>query len=291
MRDVNAHSENELPVRIYASGENFGIVKTLRSFFREFSAAHALGYRFAERNLRARYRQSVLGIFWAFLSPIATSLIWIILYKSGVVSMKTVGVPYPLFVLTGTMCWSIFANAILLPMQTLQANRSILVKINFPREALLVNAFYEILFTTAVAIIIIVAELLIFRVPLDWHMLLFVPAMFLLIFLGMAIGLTLLPLSILYKDVQFALPALLQFAMYLTPVVYAKPIYSGATRILAFNPVTPVLTSARSWLLGLDMAAPAWQLLLIASCTAVVLFFGILLQRISVAILIERMGS
>jgi lipopolysaccharide transport system permease protein len=262
-----------LPVHTYSSERKFGLLKTFKSLIKEFPVAHSLGYRFAERTIKSRYRQSLLGVLWAFLPPISTAIIWIILYESRVVNISDVGVPYPLFVITGTMLWSVFSTALLMPMQIMQANRSILVKINFPREALLVNAFYEILFNTGIAFIIIIAELLIFGVHVDFHSLLFIPAVFLLIFLGMALGLLLLPLSLLYKDVQFALPSVLQFAMYLTPVVYATPIYKGAGKILALNPVTPVLTSARAWLLGLDLSVP------------------IILQRITVAILIERMGS
>jgi lipopolysaccharide transport system permease protein len=280
-----------LPVHTYSSERKFGLLKTFKSLIKEFPVAHSLGYRFAERTIKSRYRQSLLGVLWAFLPPISTAIIWIILYESRVVNISDVGVPYPLFVITGTMLWSVFSTALLMPMQIMQANRSILVKINFPREALLVNAFYEILFNTGIAFIIIIAELLIFGVHVDFHSLLFIPAVFLLIFLGMALGLLLLPLSLLYKDVQFALPSVLQFAMYLTPVVYATPIYKGAGKILALNPVTPVLTSARAWLLGLDLSVPMWHIALVAGITLLLLFLGIILQRITVAILIERMGS
>ncbi|CAN5121644.1 ABC transporter permease [soil metagenome] len=281
----------ELPVHIYAAGKKMGPFKIFLSLFKEFSAAHALGFRFAERNIRARYRQSVFGMLWAFLPPLATALIWIILNKSNVIKMNDVGVPYPVFVITGTMLWSVFSNAMLMPMQVMQANRGILVKINFPREALLINAFYEILFNTCITFVIIILELLLFHVHLSWNSLLFVPGVFLLVILGMSFGLLLLPLSFLYKDVQFALPTLLQFAMYLTPVVYAKPIFSGAIKILKFNPISPVLTSARAWLLGLDTVAPFWQIGSVIGIALFLLFIGLILQRITIEILIERMGS
>jgi lipopolysaccharide transport system permease protein len=285
------HINEELPVRVYSSDRKFGLITSLKSMVKEFHVAHSLGYRFAERNIKSRYRQSVFGILWAFLPPIATAIIWIILHESRIVNIQDVGAPYPLFVITGTMLWSVFSNAVLMPMQTMQNNRGILVKINFPREALLVNAFYEILFNAGVAFIIIIAELIIFQVPVTFHSLLFIPGVFLLIFFGMSLGLLMLPLSLLYKDVQFALPSLLQFAMYLTPVVYAKPVYQGAAKIMELNPVTPVLTSARGWLLGMDVSVPSWHILAVLGASVVLLFIGILLQRITVEILIERMGS
>lgn len=280
-----------LPVHTYSATRSFGLISTFKSLIKEFPVAHSLGYRFAERTIKSRYRQSLFGVLWAFLPPISTAIIWIILYQTRVVNIGDVGAPYPLFVITGTMLWSVFSTALLMPMQIMQANRSILVKINFPREALLVNAFYEIMFNTCIAFIIIIAELLIFGVHVNFYSLLFIPAVFVLILLGMSLGLLLLPVSLLYKDVQFALPSVLQFAMYLTPVVYATPIYKGAGKILALNPVTPVLTSARAWLLGLDFTVPVWHIMLVLGITVALLFLGIILQRITVAILIERMGS
>jgi len=282
----------EMPVRTYSSDKSeYGIIQTYKNLWREFPAAHSLGFSFTERNIRARYRQSVLGIFWAFLPPLVTTIIWIILYNTKVVKINDPGVPYPLFVITGTLLWSIFSNAILMPMQTIQSNKTILVKLNFPREALLVNSFYEILFNVLIGSIIIVIAIIAFNVPVTFHSLLFFPSVLILMILGISLGLLLLPVSFLYKDIQFVMPSLLQFAMYLTPVVYAQPVYKGAAKILMLNPVSPVLTSARAWLLGLDTVFPLWQISAVAFVSVVLLLVGIFLQRITMQILIERMGS
>ena len=289
--EKNSSPIEELPVHIYSADRRSGLLSVLKSFIKEFRVAHALGFRFAERSIKARYRQSALGILWAFLPPLATAIIWIILSKARIINIGDVGAPYPLFVITGTMLWSVFSNALLMPMQIMQTNRSILVKINFPREALLINAFYEILFNAAIALLIIISELVFFRVHLTAESLLFIPGMFMLILLGMCLGLLLLPLSLLYRDVQFALPSFLQFAMYLTPVVYAKPLYQGFTKIMAFNPVTPILTTARANLLGIASDIPSWHIALVLGISIVLLMIGIVLQRITVEILIERMGT
>ena len=284
--------QKPLPVRVYSSsGSGFGILSTFKDLFKGFSTAHSLGFRFAERSIRTRYRQSLLGILWAFLPPLATSLIWIILNKSNIITIGDVGVPYPLFVITGTVIWSIFSNAVLAPMQVMQTNKSILVKINFQKESLIFNAFYEILFNTLISLAIIFVFMIIFKVPITFHSLLFLPALILLIVLGMSIGLLLVPFSFLFKDIQFALPTILQFFMYLTPVVYAQASLVGGGQILKLNPVSPVLTSARSWLLDLHTVAPLYQFELIAVCSLFLLMLGIFLQKITMQIIIERMGS
>jgi lipopolysaccharide transport system permease protein len=130
-----------------------------------------------------------------------------------------------------------------------------------------------------------------FQVPITLQSFLFFPAIFLLIMMGMAIGLLILPVAMLYKDIQFVLPTFLQFAMYLTPVVYATPVFSGAAKILNLNPVSPVLTSGRDWLLGLNPDTDWGQLGFITFAVVVVLTAGIILQRIAIEILIERMGT
>ena len=287
----NPAAKSNLPVHVYAATGRTTIFKTLNKICKEFPIAHELGFRFAERNIRARYRQSLLGILWALVPPLATAAIWIFLNQKNIVNLQYTGSNYPLFVITGTMLWSVFSSAVIMPIQTLQANAPILVKVNFPRESLLITAFYEIVFNTVITFIIVVAEMIIFKVPLTATALLFFPAVLLLILLGMCFGLMVLPLALLYKDVQFALPVFLQLAMYATPVVYASTKYDGALSFLNINPVTPVLTSGRDWLLGISSHPDFMVLGLITLITIFILVMGFVLQRIAMEILIERLGT
>ena len=282
---------SDMPVHRYSASGRSSVFITLKKIVREFPVAHALGFRFAERNIRARYRQSVLGVLWAIVPPLATAAIWIFLNQKNIVTLNHTGSNYPLFVITGTMLWSVFSTAVIMPIQTIQANAPILVKINFPRESLIITAFYEIAFSALISLLIIVAELVIFEVPLSLNTLLFFPAMLVLILLGMCFGLMVLPLALLYKDVQFALPTFLQLAMYATPVVYATTDFSGFSKILAFNPVSPVLTSGRDWLLGVNFIPTIGPLILITVVSILILIMGMVLQRIAMEILIERMGT
>ena len=280
-----------MQTQVYSAKSKSNLWRALKAIGKEFPVAHALGFRFAERNIRARYRQSLLGIFWALIPPLATAGIWIFLNQKNIVSLQHTGSSYALFVITGTMLWSVFSNAVTMPIQSIQANAPILVKVNFPREALMITAFYEIVFTSLVSLVIIIAEIIFFQIPVTGYTLLFIPAVFVLILLGMCFGLLLLPFAILYKDIQFALPAFLQIAMYATPVVYATTEWSGVFKLFALNPVSPVLVSARDWLLGFHSSAGLLTLGCIGLATIVILVAGFVLQRIAMEILIERMGT
>jgi len=280
-----------MQIQEYSAQRKSNLWRTLKAIGKEFPVAHALGYRFAQRNIRARYRQSLFGVLWALLPPLATAAIWIFLQQKNIVNLQHTGSNYALFVITGTMLWSVFSNAVIMPIQSMQANAPILVKVNFPREALVITAFYEIVFTTLISLVIIVAEIVIFQIPVTAYTFLFIPAVFILIMLGMCIGLFLLPFAILYKDIQFALPVFLQIAMYATPVVYAANEFSGAFKILALNPVSPVLVSGRDWLLGGQDLTGLLTLAYIGVVVIVILIAGFILQRIAMEILIERMGT
>ena len=128
----------------YSAASKGSIFSLLWEIITEFPKANALGYRLAVRNIKARYRQSIFGLAWALFPPLATSLVWFFLKNQGVVQFKDTGVPYSVFVVTGTFLWQIFSKSIQLPIQSLKSNKSILTKIKFPRESLMSSSLYDI---------------------------------------------------------------------------------------------------------------------------------------------------
>jgi lipopolysaccharide transport system permease protein len=217
--------------------------------------------------------------------------VWVFLTNQGVIQLEDAGVPYPLFVLAGTTCWQIFVQSLLMPTQIVNANKSILTKINFPRQAILVAGLVELLVPLMAGLIILAATMGIMgQAPGFW---LIPGVVLLLIFVlgGFFIGLFLLPIGILFKDVQYGLPAIMQMLMYLTPVVYPKPDYQGFARVLDYNPVTPVITAARAWIINMP-EKPGWEVLLIATGVIFMLgYVGLVLYRVTLSVLIERMGT
>ena len=107
----------------------------LRDMLVDFWSGRDLAWRLAVRDIRAQYRQAFLGILWAFILPLANTLIWIFLSYSGVVKIAETSLSYPVYVFTGTMLWAIFMDALNAPLQQANAARGMLSKLNFPREA------------------------------------------------------------------------------------------------------------------------------------------------------------
>lgn len=265
--------------------------KLLRSMFRDLLASRELAWRLFLRNNSAQYRQTILGYLWAFLPPVATSITFVFLASQKVVNIgNTGGVPYIAFVLIGTTLWQTFVDAINAPIKIVQSSKAMLAKINFPREALLLAGFGEVLFNFAVRSLILVATVLWFQLPVHATLALVPIGVLALIGLGLMLGLLLTPFGLLYQDIGRGLIIVTGFWMLLTPIVYPVP-KSGAGAIIAqLNPVSPLVICTREWLTqgATTQLAP---FLLIAASTLVLLFLGWIFYRLTMPIIIERMGG
>ncbi len=285
--------ENQhLKTRVYSpggTGDNFFAI--WRSIIREFWLSHGLGFRLASRNISARYRRSLLGFLWAFLPPIVTSIVWIVLNDQKIVQFGKTDIPYPLFVVCGTTLWQMFTSAVVIPIQTVNASKSILSKINFPREAILINAFYEILFNVVIGMIIIGAMLIYSGINPGFSALLYLPLILQLILIGFTVSLFLLPLSLLYSDVQYLLPTALQFVMYLTPVIYPKPVLTSFEWLFKYNPVGLTLQYIRGGITNSVVDVTTLDFVTVGLATLGLFVVGVVLFRITMEVLIERMGS
>ena len=126
---------NEPAITVYTPDSSLSSPRTMvREMFRDLLASRELAWRLAVRDIRAQYRQAFLGILWAFILPLANTVIWIFLSRAGIVSVGETELPYSVYVFTGTMLWAILMDAMNAPLQQTNAARAMLAKLNFPRE-------------------------------------------------------------------------------------------------------------------------------------------------------------
>jgi lipopolysaccharide transport system permease protein len=264
--------------------------RLLRHMGQDLRASRELAWRLLVRNISAQYRQSLLGYAWAFVPPLFTSLIWIFLQSQKVFGIGATGMPYVVFVITGTVLWQTFTEALNGPLQMVTASKSMLTKINFPREALILAAVGQVLFNFAIRALLLVAVMIWYRVPLTSGILLAPLGVLALIGFGTAIGLLLTPLGMLYQDVGRGLGFATQALFFLTPVIYPVPQASFAAALIELNPVTPLLTSTRDWLItGEASLLPGF--LWVSAGTLLLLFGAWVLYRIAMPHLISRMSA
>ena len=262
----------------------------IRAMASDIIASRELSWRLFVRDVSAQYRQSLFGILWAFLPPIVTSAIFIVLNNQRVIDFGDVGMPYAAYVLVGTILWQIFSESVNAPLKSVTAAQSLLAKVNFPREALIVAAFYLTVLNAVIKSTVIVAAISIFHLTPGWGIVFAPLGVLMLILLGIMIGLIITPVGMLYTDVGSSIPIILQLAFFVTPVVYPPPQTFPFSLLGIFNPVSPLLTAARDLLTTGTMSNPT-AALVIGCLTLLGLFLGWIVYRISMPILIERMSS
>ena len=262
----------------------------LRDMFHDLLASRGLAWRLFVRNISARYRQTMLGYVWAFLPPIVTTLVFVFLKNSGFFIVEDTVVPYVVFVFSGMVLWQTFADALNSPIRMVAQSKAMLTKINFPREALILAGIAEVLFNFLIRLCLLIAVLLWFGVGVPFSALLVPCGVLALIGLGIAAGVLLTPLAMLYQDVEQALPLLTSLWMFVTPVLYPPPSSWPGSLTMALNPVSPVLDTTRAWLLtGSPEHLPGFLGVSLVMLAA--LFCGWGLYRLALPILIERMSA
>lgn len=261
----------------------------LRGMFADLRASRELAWRLAQRDIKAQYRQSLLGYLWAFIMPLSTTLAWVYLNSSGIVKVTSTGMPYPIYVLTGTMLWQMFTEALQTPLGQLSSSKNLLAKLKFPREALILSGIIKWSFNAGVKMLIIIPALFILGGTPDLHILLVPIILLAILLIGTAIGLFIAPIGLLYTDVGRMIPVVLQFAMYITPVVFAMPSEGFAATLFRINFMTPVIVTGRAWLVGTG-GAMLPELAVVCGAALVLLLLAWVLFRSTMSVLIERMS-
>ncbi|MDP2685553.1 MAG: ABC transporter permease [bacterium] len=280
----------ELETKVYQKENNLHLGRLFRESWKDIVSSRFLARQLAVRDIKAMYRQSYLGIIWAFITPIATAMVWIVLKGTGTVQLSDTGIPYPLYVFCGTLLWSIITESITSPMGSTNAAKGILSKINFPKEALILSGIYKLLFNTGIKILILFAFVLIFGVGLHWSLLLFPFAILGGLLIGTTVGLFITPLGMLYKDIGKIINFGMQFLMYVTPVVYAIPKDGIMKTVMELNPLTPIILTGRDLVVGHSPEYLTYFLIVIALCIPFFIL-AMLLYRISIPILVERLSG
>jgi len=284
-------THTQLKERIYTPDSRLKHpLKFLKEMLDDVKISKELAWMLFKRNIKAQYRQTILGYIWAFIPPIFTTLIFLFLSKNKIIDITDTVIPYPVFLIVGTILWQVFLEAVNIPIKLMTEARPILTKIYFPREALILAAFYEVVFTFSIRLVLMAAVLIIYKVPVKLLILLSPIGVFSLILLGMMFSLLIIPGIILYKDFEKGLPLIMQMWFFLTPVIFS-PLKEGANHILYYlNPVIPLLNSTREMITtgvitGLDLCVP------IVILSSVLFSIGLLLYRIALPHLIGRIGS
>src|SRR5262245_48547229 len=218
------------------------------------------------RDLKVRYRQTLLGVIWVVLQPMLTMAVFAVVLGQ-LVGVPSDGVPYPLFAYAGLLPWLFFSSAVTTGAASLVGSAHLLSKVYFPRVLLPAAAATARLLDFAVGSVGLLALLLIYRVPFTPSALVIVPiAVAVELTLAVGVASFLSSLNVKFRDIGFVVPLLLQLGMFMTPVLYHWTLVPSRWRwVIVANPLTGVIESYRSALLG---RALPWQALFVSVAAA-----------------------
>jgi lipopolysaccharide transport system permease protein len=279
-----------LEVKVYQKENNLSILQILKASLKDIYSSRFLARQLAERDIKAQYRQSYLGVLWAFILPLGTAFVWIFLNNTGTIKLSDTGIPYPLFAFSGTLIWSIIIASINSPLQSTNAARSILTKINFPKEALILSGIYKLLFNSIIKILLLVLFVFFYGVGFHWSLLLFPFTIIGAILFGTTLGLFITPIGLLYSDISKLISFGMQFLMYITPVVYSIPKTGMMKTVMTWNPVSYIILTARDLSVGFEPTYLTYFLIVLGICIPFLLI-GLVLYRISIPIIVERLSA
>ncbi|MEM9924945.1 MAG: ABC transporter permease [Cyanobacteria bacterium P01_D01_bin.50] len=265
-------------------------LQLFKDMWRDLLASRELALRLMVRDISAKYRQSFLGIFWAFIPPIVMAAGFTLAKSGGVVNVGNTDIPYPAYVMFSMTLWQTFVEALQGPIQAVGNAKGMLSKINFPREALILAKLGEVFFNFGIKLILILGLFIWFQIPVTWSIILAPVALIHLVTLGSFIGLLLAPMSALYRDFSMAITLATSFWLFLTPVVYPVPSDGIFGSIVKLNPVTPLLVTTRELATTGIISNP--QGFWVASLIAIAgLLLAWIIYRLAMPYIVERMSS
>ena len=264
--------------------------KLLALMWRDLLASRELAWRLLVRDISAKYRQSLLGIFWAIIPPIVTAAGLTLAKNGGVINLGNTELPYPAYVMFSMTLWQTFVEALQGPVQAVTQAKAMLARINFPREALIIAKLGEVFFNFGIKLVLIIGLFLWFKMPVTWSVILAPVALIHLVMLGTFFGLLVAPMGVLYQDFARGLTLAIGFWLFLTPVVYPVPNEGLFGMIVKLNPVTPLLVTIRELATTGLISNP--QGFWLASIFALLgLFLTWIFYRVAMPYVVERISS
>lgn len=271
--------DGHLPVRDEPEADDFHYYSPDRGFFDldlgDLWHFRELLYFLFLRDIKIRYKQTALGAGWAILQPLLTMVVFTLIF-GGLAKVSSDGAPYPIFSYAALLPWNFFAHGVSRSSSSLVENAQLITKVYFPRLVLPIATAIAPIVDFAIAFVILLAMMAWYRITPTWRM------TTLPIFLGLAfasslaISLWLSAINVRYRDVRHAVPFLVQFGLFVSPVAYpASAVREQWQLVYSLNPMVGVIEGFRWALLG--NITPNWTAVAISAAAVAALLVGGLL--------------
>lgn len=231
------------------------------------------------RDIKVRYKQTILGIVWAVIQPLMTMVVFSVVFgKLG--QLPSNGIPYPVFTFAALLPWQLFSRALSDASGSLISNQNMVSKIYFPRVFLPAASVLGGLLDFGISFIVLLILMAIYDIPFTWAILTVPLFLVLCLLTALAVGLLLSAFNVRYRDVKYITPFLLQFWMYATPVAYSSSLIPEQWRFLyGFNPMAGVVEGFRWALLSQPISVSSFLPISILAVTLLFLVSIFYFQR------------
>ncbi len=242
---------------------------TLRDFT-ELVQYRELLYFFTWRDVKVRYKQTMLGVMWAIFQPVITMVVFTIFFGK-LAKIPSDNIPYPIFVYVGLLIWQFFSTSLNETSDCLVQNKAIITKVYFPRLLLPFSSVITKFVDFFIASLVLIVLMAYYHYLPNILGLFILPLLLFISFLAASgAGLLLASINVKYRDVRYILPFFIQLLLFMTPVIYPASIAGKYSWILALNPMTGVIKAAHAAILG--NAPINWVLLGISGIISAILF-------------------
>ena len=223
----------------------------------------------AQRDIKVRYKQTVLGAAWAVIQPLSQMILFTVIFKK-VAGMNTDDLPGPIFYFAGLLPWTLFSAGMNAGSSSLVAAQNMIKKVYFPRLIVPVSATIVSVVDFAIAFCVMVVLMAVYRVAPPPQVLLLPVVVAMGYFAALGMGLWLSALNVEYRDVRYVVPFLTQFLLFATPIMWSMTAVKAAwaQALIGVNPVAGVVVTFRWCLVG---TPPQWWTLLTSACVIAVL--------------------
>jgi len=224
------------------------------------------------RDVKVRYKQTLLGAAWAILQPVMTMVIFTVLFNF-IAKMPSDGFPYPIFSFAALLPWTYFSGALGRVTSSVVGNAQLVSKVYFPRLIIPLAGVVSGLVDFAISFVVLIAMMFYYRIHPTWAILTLPIFLLLATATALGIGLWLAALNTRYRDVGYIIPFIIQFWMYACPVIYAVSAVPQKWRLLySLNPMVGVIEGFRWALLG--NTHPDFGVMAVSSIILLILLFG-----------------
>ena len=279
--ETNRPAEIVSPPPKFAADAPTTLIRPASAWFdfdwHELWSYRELLYFLALRDLRVRYKQSILGIAWVLLQPVATTLVFAVLFSRLGQSEAFAGVPYTLFAFSGFVVWMFVSSAVTSASNSLINHTALITKTYFPRIIVPVAAVAAHLLDLGIGLLSLAVAMAVFKIAPDWKILLAPLFLVLIMLQTAAVGIILAALNVQFRDVKQLLPFALQLWLFVTPIFYSlKMLPENLVWLWKLNPLTGALSGLRTTLFGgeFETAAIIFSVIttLVISGTALFIF-------------------